>query len=180
MSYLRRSKNRRSEDVVGLAGWLFTDLLLGVSLVFLATASFQVAGTNGQGDCDLAERTYFPTPLRLPYTDEKVAQRTIRKQMDDFSVANGLKKYEVAVALVYGYYKPGDDAGDGQRFARDFYNKSLNKADPIEFPKTAGPSLNETQDTNVRFYGGPAGDFIPINGVYVELFFVYNPCQPGT
>ncbi len=178
MSYLRRNKSRRSEDVVGLAGWLFTDLLLGVALVFLATASFQVAGNRDQ-ECKLAERTYFPTPLPLTYTDENEALRTVRKKMDDFSKANKLNDYEVAVALVYGYYKPGETAGDGQVNAQKFYDASFHLVSPDEFPKTDGPSLSETKDTNVRFYGGPAGDFIPTNGVYVEVFFVYNPCQPG-
>ena len=140
------SKNRRSEDVVGLAGWLFTDLLLGVSLVFLATTSFQVIGNKGEAACTKYEKTYFPTPLLARYTDTKSAASKIRAQMDEFSDTNGLLDYQVAVALVYGYYEPGQQqAGDGQRFAFSFYNDSLHLADPKNFPKTFGPSLNDTR-----------------------------------
>jgi hypothetical protein len=181
MSYLRRTRNRRSEDVVGLAGWLFTDLLLGVSLVFLATTSFQVIGNKGEAACTKYEKTYFPTPLLARYTDTKSAASKIRAQMDEFSDTNGLLDYQVAVALVYGYYEPGQQqAGDGQRFAFSFYNESLHLADPNNFPKTSGPSLNDTQDKNVRFYGAPPDNEnkrVPRNGVYVELFFIYDQCQ---
>jgi hypothetical protein len=183
MSYLSRKKKRRGEDVVGLAGWLFTDLLLGISLIFLATTSFQVVGANGEDGCESNkyEKTYFPTPLLARYTDRQLAAKTIRAQMDEFSLENKLKDYEVAVALVYGFYEPGPQtAGDGQRFAFSFYKDSLVLADPGNFPTTKGPSLDETQDTNVRFYGAPpdiGNKRVPRNGVYVELFFIYNQCQ---
>ena len=36
--YLARS--RAPEDVTGLAGWLFTDLLLGLVMVFISAVAF--------------------------------------------------------------------------------------------------------------------------------------------
>jgi len=181
MSYLSRNKKRRGEDVVGLAGWLFTDLLLGISLIFLATTSFQVTGTKGEAACTRYEKTYFPTPLVERYTDRQLAAKKIRIQMDEFSTRNDLRDYQVAVALVYGFYEPGQQqAGDGQRFAFSFYNDSLHLADPDNFPMTKGPSLNDTQDTNVRFYGAPPDNEnkrVPRNGVYIELFFIYDQCK---
>jgi hypothetical protein len=185
----RAKYSQDEDDVVGLAGWLFTDLLLGLVIVFLATASFQVFGNTGEVTCSEYEKTYFPVPLLARYTDETEAGNQIKNKMDafarkNFGEENNLGNYKVAVALVYGYYEPGNQqAGDGQRFAFRFYMNSLRKTQPDYFPNVKGPSLNETEDTNVRFYGAPPdneGKRVPNRGVYIELFFIYDTCAIGT
>jgi hypothetical protein len=181
-SIKKRAQN--DDDVVGQAGWLFTDLLLGLVIVFLATASFQVFGNTGEATCTEYEKTYFPVPLLARFTNEDEARNQIKSKMDAFGSDNNLRDYQVAVALVYGYYEPGtQQAGDGQRFAFSFYMNSLRQAQPDFFPSVKGPSLNETEDTNVRFYGAPPdneGKRVPNRGVYIELFFIYDKCAIQT
>ena len=181
----RARYSQGEDDVVGLAGWLFTDLLLGLVIVFLATASFQVFGKTGVDTCAEFEKTYYPVPLLARYTNEDEAINQIKDKMDAFASKNfgsgsNPREYQVAVALVYGYYEPGiQQAGDGQRFAFDFYMNSLRKAQPDLFPPVDGPSLNETEDTNVRFYGAPPdneGKRVPVKGFYIEIFFIYDKC----
>lgn len=186
-SIKKRAQN--DDDVVGQAGWLFTDLLLGLVIVFLATASFQVFGNTGVAGCAEYEKTYFPVPLLARFTNVDEAKNQIKNKMDayaseNFGSQNNRRDYQVAVALVYGYYEPGtQQAGDGQRFAYSFYMNSLRKAQPDFFPSVTGPSLNETEDTNVRFYGAPPdneGKRVPNRGVYLELFFIYDKCAIQT
>ena len=51
------TRNRRGQseyDPVGLAGWLYTDLLLGLMIVFLGSVTFQVAASSGGQDGSVA------------------------------------------------------------------------------------------------------------------------------
>lgn len=43
MSSRRRHVRRRGDDAAGLAGWLYTDLLLGLAVVFLGAITFTAA-----------------------------------------------------------------------------------------------------------------------------------------
>ncbi|MCX6131815.1 MAG: hypothetical protein NTX25_22495 [Proteobacteria bacterium] len=173
-----KRKSRGSEDdVVGLAGWLFTDLMLGLVIIFLATASFQVFGNTGNDTCVEYEKTYFPTPLREKFTERTAAAAEIKNKMDAFGKKNELENYQVAVSLIYGSYDKGSEtAGDGQRFAHSFYMDSLQRAEPDFFPSVLGAGLNDTEDFNVRFFGSPPDERVPSQGIYVELYFIYDTC----
>ena len=47
----KKSKFEDAEDLTGLAGWMYTDLLLALMVIFLATISFvpQIFGTISSG-----------------------------------------------------------------------------------------------------------------------------------
>lgn len=48
----RRPTIREDEDVTGLAGWMYSDLLLGLMVVFLATISFIPGSMTGKRTLD--------------------------------------------------------------------------------------------------------------------------------
>lgn len=53
MGRLKRStRDSSSEDDAGLAGWLYTDLLLGLAVVFLAGTAFVVPAISADDDTD--------------------------------------------------------------------------------------------------------------------------------
>ena len=55
-------KNNYSQDTVLIAGWLFADLLLGLSMIFL------IMNFNGGGQSALATQTPTATPSPVPTT----------------------------------------------------------------------------------------------------------------
>ena len=188
MARSRSSKpDAREEEVSGLAGWLFTDLLLGLSFVFLAITSPFVIGSIVQADgvvaedvipCEPQAMTYYPTPYVSPYSDVSKASN-IKEDIAGFAQDNGLKDEKVAVALIQGPYVSGERASDGQRRAFEFYQE-LVKADPENFQAVQGFSQKDTKLSNVRFLGAPVGQGdppIPRKGAVVELFFIYDPSK---
>jgi hypothetical protein len=188
MARSRGSRNAtKEEDVSGLAGWLFTDLLLGLSFVFLAIASPFVIGQIAQADADTAEpaapcveleMTYFPKPLRIAYSNRDRAL-SIVQDIERFASEQEppLRKVRVAVALIQGPYQPGERASDGQEAAFEFYKK-LVEVNPENFPDVPGFAQKDTKESNVRFIGAPVGQGdppVPPQGAFVELFFLYDP-----
>lgn len=88
----RRNAVLEDEDVTGLAGWMYSDLLLGLMVVFLATISFIPAGTvaNGKQDQQVAYAyaRVHPVDLEGTYTTTQIT-----KLVDDiaqFKLAQGL------------------------------------------------------------------------------------------
>jgi|688.fasta_scaffold178985_1 hypothetical protein len=175
MSYLRRSKNRRSEDVVGLAGWLFTDLLLGLALIFLATASFQVFGDKDGDPCTTDyEKNYYATPLLKEYKNASDAFQNIAKDIKFFATDSKLKEPEVAVGLYWGNYSASETAQQGQIRAWNFYNEGLRPADSANF--TELPGYKSEVSKNMRFLG-ESSSRRSINSVRIELYFIYDQCK---
>ena len=175
MSYLRRSKNRRSEDVVGLAGWLFTDLLLGLALIFLATASFQVFGNKVGAPCTTDyEKTYYSTPLLKEYKNASDAEINISQDIEKFATESDLEKPEVAVGLIWGNYSTAETAQAGVTRARDFYRDGLKQGDSVNFPEL--PGYTSDLSKNMRFLG-ESSSRRSINSVRVELYFIYDKCK---
>lgn len=174
MSYLRIGKSRRGEDVVGLAGWLFTDLLLGLALIFLATASFQVFGNKDGDPCIDYEKTYYSTPLLKEYQNASDASQNIANDLDSFATNANLEKPQVAVGLYWGNYSSSETPQQGQVRAWDFYNKGLNQIDPMNFPEL--PGYKSDLSKNMRFLG-ESSSRRSINSVRVELYFIYDKCS---
>ena len=48
----RRTSIPQDEDATGMAGWMYSDLLLGLMVVFLATISFIPGSNSGQNAPD--------------------------------------------------------------------------------------------------------------------------------
>lgn len=174
MSYLRRNKSRRSEDVVGLAGWLFTDLLLGLALIFLATASFQVFGNKDGALCIDYEKTYYSTPLLKEYQNASDASQNIANDLDSFAKDANLIEPLVAVGLYWGNYSTAETPQQGQIRAWDFYNKGLRLVDSENFPEL--PGYKSDLSKNMRFLG-ESSSRRSLNSVRVELYFIYDKCK---
>ena len=174
MPYLSRKKKRRGEDVVGLAGWLFTDLLLGISLIFLATTSFQVFGNKEGAPCANREKTYFSTPMIKEYKNAYDAESKIVNDISSFALTSKLDKPSVAVGLIWGNYSASEGAQRGQDRAWNFYKTGLRKADGKNFPELKGYKSDDSE--NMRFLG-EASSRRSLESVKVELYFIYDQCK---
>ena len=54
-------ESNSGEDVQGLAGWMYTDLLLGLMVVFLATITF-IPKTINESPSQISQPAVLPTP----------------------------------------------------------------------------------------------------------------------
>ena len=183
-----RANRRATEDATGLAGWLFTDLLLGLVMIFLSAVAFTAFKpkdevplvVNGEVELECKEyvAAFISEPLSLPFETKDDALNIgpqIREYVNSEQKINGvsqkLKEAKVAVGIIWGYYKSGTSSFEGVRRAKDFYKEFI-KSDPINFSDFNSDDKVE----NMRFIGS-AGEKAPPNGVGVELFFVYNSCS---
>lgn len=171
---MRKDKSRRGEDVVGMAGWLFTDLLLGLALIFLATASFQVFGNKDGVQCIDYEKTYYSTPLLKEYQNASDASQNIANDLDKFAKKANLIEPVVAVGLYWGNYSSAETPQQGQIRAWNFYNNGLKQIDPKNFPEL--PGYKSDLSKNMRFLG-ESSSRRSINSVRVELYFIYDKCK---
>jgi len=170
-----RKKRQNEDDVVGLAGWLFTDLLLGLMIVFLATASFQVFGSGNTGSVPcVTEKTYYSTPLRFIYENASDAEKNISQDIKKFAMDSKLGDPKVAVGLIWGNYSTAETAQAGVLRARDFYIDGLQQADSINFPDL--PGFTSELSENMRFLG-ESSSRRSINSVRIELYFIYDQCK---
>jgi hypothetical protein len=170
----RAKYSQDEDDVVGLAGWLFTDLLLGLVIVFLATASFQVFGSGNTGSVPcVTEKTYYSTPLRLEYQNASDAEENISQDIKKFATVSKLGGPKVAVGLIWGNYSTTETAQAGVLRAWDFYIDGLQQADSINFPDL--PGYKSEISKNMRFLG-ESSNRRSINSVRIELYFIYDQC----
>ena len=176
-----QAKRRATEDASGLAGWLFTDLLLGLVMIFLSAAAFtafkskdEVASVGASVEtfevCTEYFAAYDEEPLILDFKSEEEASLIDEKIKEH--IAKNYKfgsKPEVAVGLIYGYYGESDD-NEGNNRAKSFYLKFV-ESDPENFK----PFDEKREVKNMKFFGSK-GRFAPVNGVQAQLFFVFNAC----
>ena len=178
-----RAKRRATEDASGLAGWLFTDLLLGLVMIFLSAVAFTAFKPEGSGDsgtvmkCEEYVAAFVKEPLSIKFR-ELVDASTIGEQIRTYVEAEQevdgkkqiLKDAKVAVGIIYGYYS-GENRFEGSNRAKAFYSEFI-KSDPANFP-----AFEDGAVENMRFIGSTA-QYADINEpVQAELFFVYNTCN---
>ena len=177
------AQSRASEDVTGLAGWLFTDLLLGLVMVFISAVAFVAYKTAEDGSgftetCTEYAGTFEEEPLRIQY--KKGEGSEIKKDIENYITKKTLEKQNnseifenprVAVGLIYGWYDESERSTAGVTVAKAFYEQ-FHKSDPNNFK-----AFNEEGKVpNMRFQGS-AKEYAPIEGAGVELFFVYDTCS---
>lgn len=182
-----RANRRATEDATGLAGWLFTDLLLGLVMIFLSAVAFTAFKpkdevpliVNGvvEQECKEYIAAFIPEPLSLSYTnidDAASIGAQIRAYVNTEQKINGinqkLKDAKVAVGLIYGYFS-GTNRFEGSNRAKTYYSEFV-KSDSNNF----SPLDDEKKVKNMRFIGS-AGENAPPNGVTAQLFFVYQGCS---
>lgn len=177
-----QSKRRSTEDASGLAGWLFTDLLLGLVMIFLSAVAFTAFKSKADAgevalECKEYVAAFIAEPLSLEFKtvlDAVNIGPQIQDYVDTEQEINGvrqkLKDAKVAVGIIWGYYESGTSSFEGVKRAKEFYSEFI-KSDPINFSQFV-----DKQVENMRFIGS-AGENAPLNGVKAELFFVYNSCS---
>jgi len=183
-----RANRRATEDATGLAGWLFTDLLLGLVMIFLSAVAFTAFKpkdevplvVNGvvEQECKEYIAAFIPEPLSLSYTNIEDAasigaqiQAYVNTEQEINGINQKLKDATVAVGVIYGYYLASNKASEGSKRAQLYYSEFI-KSDPDNFPEFNSDKRVE----NMRFIGS-AGENAPPNGVTAQLFFVYQGCS---
>ena len=170
MRRIRRSKVT-DDEVLGLSGWLYTDLLLGLMVVFLGSVSFLVPRSKAEpGDSEgpvptttttipgEIKRLFFKTPLEGIYRAGD-AQK-IKEDIAAFIEKEKLAKANVALVLVYGHIREGDADNEGQRLASAFYKGLESKLEKIF-----------TDDVVNYAYGSKA---VAAGTYSFKIFFVYD------
>lgn len=178
------AKRRTTEDATGLAGWLFTDLLLGLVMIFISAVAFVAYSPRATGPdgtilkCTDYVAAFIQKPLVIQYKEGEGSDigTKVNTYINTEQTINGIKQKltnaKVAVGIVWGWYAPGTSAYGGVTNAKSFYNR-FTLSDRINFP----PLDKNGKVENMRFIG-TAGEYADFTkGAGVELFFVYDSCS---
>ena len=97
-------KRPQGEDPASLAGWMFADLLLALTVIFLATISFIPAIANGTSSTGaVASFSIQQNTIALSQVDEK----TVTAAMEQYAKVNHLpKSFKVGSMSVLGGFNP--------------------------------------------------------------------------
>jgi hypothetical protein len=149
----RRKDLETPEDLSGLAGWMYSDLILGLMVIFLATISFvpQFYGTL-IGSPNTVNSTNAPAYQYSQYYDEVMVAvydsadpQKIRGDIEEF-----LNRYQFPVksvvvsAQIVGAYDPAtENSSDAIRRALEF-SKAIDALDPSLF-SNASSTLSSTR-----------------------------------
>ncbi len=138
-------KLNEGEDLTGLAGWMYTDLLLALMVIFLATISFvpQIYGTITSGS-NLVENNqpaysysqYYKNPLVKVYNTFDI--NLIKQDIANFLVSESLPTtaFVGSIQIVGGYDKAIEDSTKAIDKAVNFSNQ-IDKADPTILEKAS-------------------------------------------
>jgi hypothetical protein len=110
MSFIQEDLEEETEDISGLAGWMYSDLLVGLMVIFLATITFVPQGSlfssGGNFTNESTIYTYSKVvdkPLTLLIDDEQIPN--IPMIVDDFKIKNNLSTDATIVYLqIVGSY----------------------------------------------------------------------------
>ena len=177
-----QARRRATDDTSALAGWLFTDLLLGLVMIFLSAVAFTAFKSEDSLQtaqyevCTEYFAAYDEKPLVLDFTEKSQAM-SMSTEIENH-VKNAYKvgsKAKVAVGIIYGYYS-GSIEYEGNNRAKDYYAEFVKseEAKPDD-EKNFRPFDSNREVINMRFFGSK-GRFAPVDGVRAELFFSYNAC----
>lgn len=134
----RSSKFRDADDLTGLAGWMYTDLLLALMVIFLATISFvpQINGamtndSNVMNNSEPAYRysQYYEKPLVKVYSSFDI--NLIKQDISNFLNSENLPvtTFVGSVQIVGGYDPLTEDTTIGIRRAVE-YSSLIDRSDP--------------------------------------------------
>ena len=133
------------EDLTGQAGWVYTDLMLALMVVFLATISFvpEFIGTNSAEKSDnYSYSKVLQQSLNLIYEDFNIAQ--IRKDISNFKSKNGVPSDADIVFIQYvGGYQAGSESSAVAVSRALAFSKKVDQADR-ELVKNAATTLSSS------------------------------------
>jgi hypothetical protein len=104
----RISRGSKQEDATGQAGWIYTDLLLGLAVIFLATISFvpQTTATGSSSAYVYTERFDQVFQVSYPNPDETL----LTSDISAFLNANDLPAESVVLSAQFiGSYDPATE-----------------------------------------------------------------------
>ncbi len=141
----KSSRFKDAEDLTGLAGWMYTDLLLALMVIFLATISFvpQVYGniTSGTNLIDndqpaYSYSQYYEKPLVKVYSSFNID--LIKQDITSFLVKEKLPvtAFVGSIQIVGGYDPLTEDSSLGINRAVE-YSSLIDKADPTILAKSS-------------------------------------------
>ena len=181
------AKRRTSEDATGLAGWLFTDLLLGLVMIFISAVAFvaykpMTAGDGTPLECTDYVAAFIEKPLVIQYKEGEGSD--IGARVDTYinteQTINGIPQKitnaKVAVGIVWGWYASGTSANGGVTNAKNFYRR-FTLSDSTNFPPLNEDPEVQYEVVNMRFIGTAGVHAQFDRGAGVELFFVYDSCS---
>ena len=181
------AKRRTSEDATGLAGWLFTDLLLGLVMIFISAVAFVAYKPMTASDgtilaCTDYVAAFIQEPLVIQYKEGEGADigDRIKTYINTEQTLNGVlqtpKNAKVAVGIVWGWYASGTSANGGVTNAKNFYRR-FTLSDSTNFPPLNEDPEVQYEVVNMRFIGTAGVHAQFDRGAGVELFFVYDSCS---
>ena len=105
----RRTSIPQDEDATGMAGWMYSDLLLGLMVVFLATISFSPGSNTGQNVSDpkVAYAYARVHPVDFTGTYASLSQDAVLADISAWKLEQGLAPTAyVTKAQFVGTYDP--------------------------------------------------------------------------
>jgi hypothetical protein len=139
------------EDVTGQAGWMYTDLFVGLMVIFLATITFIPSGTIFVSN--KAIQTYsetYPTPVAYRYSGFDYSK--IKQDIESFQQKSGFTiNTKIVRVEIVGSYNPDSESSDaGIKRALQFSDE-LNIAS-ISSPlfKEASTLIKSAPDANIN------------------------------
>lgn len=139
------------EDTTGTAGWMYTDLLVGLMVIFLATISFIPEGSEFVDK--RAVQTYreiYNTPLANRYSDYDFSK--IKRDVDEFVGKQGFAGTEsVARVRVVVSFDPNEETGSQALVRAAEIATRLRTDDPMLF-KDSVSVLKNIADSNGDYF----------------------------
>ena len=104
----------RRDDVTGQAGWMYTDLLLGLMIVFMATVSFIPEALPTKKPSAYVYSQRFDQVFEQVYVVETLTAQTVNQEVTAFLFNNNLPEQSVIVQaqFVGGYNSNVETATD--------------------------------------------------------------------
>jgi len=144
-----RHSTEELEDVSGQAGWMYTDLLLGLMVIFLATITF-VPQNRAYLDSDVVQvyAREYPTKLATSYSGFDLDQ--IKLDLKSFTDNQGITGNVIITrAQIVGSYNANTETmQDGINRAMDF-QKRIDTEDPL-FLRSSAVTLKSAADGDSR------------------------------
>lgn len=146
-----RQLEEEVEDITGVTGWMYTDLFVGLMVIFLATITFIPEGAKFVDP--RAVQTYteiFPTPLADKYFEYDY--KKIRGNIDAFTTKNGFAGYEsvARVQVVISYNSTRESTGDAIQRGLALVEKL--KADDPRLFKESVTLIKTVNEANPNYF----------------------------
>jgi hypothetical protein len=144
-----RHSTEELEDVSGQAGWMYTDLLLGLMVIFLATITF-IPQNRAYLDSDVVQiyAREFPIKLATSYTSFDLDK--IKADLKSFTDQKEITGNVIITRVqIVGSYDPRSESiQDGINRAMKF-QRQIDTQDPL-FLKSSAVTLKSAADTDLK------------------------------